>query len=68
MNELNTMPADPDPGVIELAKMLGARQAMGMIAGRCSAADAEMLRNIRDQKKYLNLSATWGEFCENICT
>jgi hypothetical protein len=64
MNELNAQPVEPDLRAIELAKMLGARQALGMIAGRCSAADAELLRNVRDEKKYLNLSASWDEFCQ----
>jgi hypothetical protein len=49
---------------MEVAKLLGARQAFGMVAGRCSAADATILRDIRDGKKYLGICETWGEFCE----
>jgi hypothetical protein len=47
----------------ELAKMLGARQAFGLIAGRCSAADASILRDIREQKRFLSFSANWDDFC-----
>jgi hypothetical protein len=49
---------------INLGKLLGARQAFGLVAGRCSAADATILRDIRDNKKYLNSSPTWNEFCD----
>ncbi|HLH18602.1 MAG TPA: hypothetical protein VKX45_15390 [Bryobacteraceae bacterium] len=49
---------------IEVAKMLGARQAFGLVAGRCSAADAAILRNIRDNKKYLSFAPNWADFCE----
>jgi hypothetical protein len=49
---------------IEVAKMLGARQAFGLMAGRCSAADASILREIRDAKRFLSFSPTWDEFCE----
>ncbi len=44
--------------------MLGARQAFGLVAGRCSAADAAILRNIRDNKKYLSFAPNWADFCE----
>ncbi len=44
--------------------MLGARQAFGLVAGRCSAADAAILRDIRDNKKFLSFAPTWDEFCE----
>jgi hypothetical protein len=49
---------------LNLGKLLGARQAFGLVAGRCSAADATILRDIRDNKKYLNSAPTWSEFCE----
>ena len=49
---------------IEVAKMLGARHAFGLVAGRCSAADAAILRDIRDNKKFLSFAPTWDEFCE----
>jgi hypothetical protein len=49
----------------ELAKMLGARQAFGLVAGRCSAADAAILRDIRETKKFLSFAANWDEFCRD---
>src|SRR5215471_19144709 len=44
-------------------RLLGRREAFSVVAGRCSAADAETLRNIRDNKLYLALSPDWDEFC-----
>jgi hypothetical protein len=47
----------------ELGILLGTRNAFAAVAGRCSAADAECLRRLRDQKLYLGRAATWAEFC-----
>jgi len=47
----------------DLGILLGTRKAFAAIAGRCSAADAECLRRLRDQKIYLGRAATWAEFC-----
>lgn len=49
--------------IVELVRMMGARQAFGMMAGHCSATHAMILRDIRDKKKYLALSANFDEFC-----
>jgi len=43
--------------------MLGSRQAFVSVAGRCSAADAECIRRIRDKRLYLSRAASWEEFC-----
>jgi hypothetical protein len=59
-----TLPAD-DEGDFKLGLMLGSRKAFASVAGRCSAADAECLRRIRDEKLYLRRAATWEEFCPN---
>jgi hypothetical protein len=48
---------------INLARLLGRREAFSMVAGRCSAADAQILRQVRDEKLYLALAADWEEFC-----
>ncbi|HUI80868.1 MAG TPA: hypothetical protein VLY24_23240 [Bryobacteraceae bacterium] len=41
----------PDPSqAFDLGTWLGRKQAFGLMAGKCSAADAECLRNIREQK------------------
>ena len=36
-----------------------------MVAGRCSAAQAECLRKVRDEKTYLKFAANWAGFCES---
>jgi hypothetical protein len=47
----------------ELGALVGRRQAFGLIANKCSAADAECLRRIRDTKSYKSLGLNWDEFC-----
>jgi hypothetical protein len=59
-----TPPAD-DTGEFALGVMLGSRRAFAAVAGRCSAADAECLRRIRDEKLYLRRTESWDEFCPN---
>ena len=49
--------------MLELGVTLGQRRAFGMVAGRCSAAQAECLRKIRDEKAYLKFAPNWEEFC-----
>jgi len=53
----------PD-GVLELGTWLGRKQAFASLAGGCSAADAECLRQMRDQKQHRELSLSWAEFCK----
>ncbi len=48
---------------IDLGMWLGRRQAFALMAGRCSAADAECIRDIRKQKRYRTLQMTWEQFC-----
>lgn len=36
------------------------------MAGRCSAADVECIKRIRDNKLYLSDAKDWDEFCENV--
>jgi hypothetical protein len=47
----------------ELSMWLGRREAFSLMAGRCSAADVECMRRIRDRKMYLSRTQDWGEFC-----
>ncbi len=63
MNE--PIPATPDDrqDAFELGEMLGQRRAFGAVAGRCSAADVECIRRIRERKLYLQRSQSWKEFC-----
>lgn len=48
----------------ELFRWLGRRDAFSLMAGRCSAADVECLKRIRDGKLYLGHTKDWEEFCE----
>jgi hypothetical protein len=49
--------------LFEAGTWLGRHQAFGLIANKCSAADAACLREIRDNKHYKALGLTWEEFC-----
>ena len=54
------------PGVdemLELGMALGQNQAFGFLAGRCSAAQAETIRRLRNEKLYKRLTEHWKEFC-----
>ena len=47
-----------------LERWLGRREAFALVAGRCSAAEVESLREIRDKKLYLESGETgWDDFC-----
>ena len=48
---------------MNLGAWLGRHQAFGLIANRCSAADAECLKAIRDGGEYKRLGLTWEQFC-----
>ncbi len=63
MDELTIAPPVEDQAAFDLGEMLGRRQAFGSIAGRCSAADAECLRRMRDQKLYRSRATSWNGFC-----
>lgn len=59
----NTKPEAVDAGDFQLGTLLGRRQAFGLIAARCSAADVACLRDIRNQKAYQKMAKDWPEFC-----
>jgi hypothetical protein len=48
---------------ILLGQWMGRREAFGLIAGRCSAADIGILRRMKEEKLYATLDCTWDEFC-----
>src|ERR1700730_10245009 len=56
MSEANAM--------LDLGKLLGKREALGAVAGRCSAAEAACIREIRESKQYTQLAPSWAEFCD----
>ncbi|MGD0778346.1 MAG: hypothetical protein ABSC05_36660 [Candidatus Solibacter sp.] len=55
-------PQTPE-AMMNLGAWLGRHQAFGLIANRCSAADAECLKAIRDGGEYKQLGLTWEQFC-----
>jgi hypothetical protein len=54
----------PDERALDLARWLGRREAFGTIAGRCSGADVECLRQIRNRKLFRTRARNWDEFCK----
>jgi hypothetical protein len=47
----------------DVGAWVGRRQAFALVAGRCSAADAEILFEVREKKLFRTIEPTWGEFC-----
>ena len=62
MNEPQ-IPAVPREAPDLLARLLGQRRAFAAVAGRCSAAHAQLLRRIHDEKLYLPHASSWERFC-----
>lgn len=54
-----------EQGQFDLGKWIGRREAFGLVAGRCSAADVECIRRIRDDRLYKTRSDDWSGFCDN---
>jgi len=48
---------------LDLGRLLGQRRAFTAVAGRCTAAHAQLLRHIHNEKLYRTLAATWEDFC-----
>jgi hypothetical protein len=63
MDELTIAPPVEDQAAFDLGEMLGRRQTFGTLTGRCSAADAECLRRMRDEKLYRSRATSWNGFC-----
>src|SRR5581483_12442519 len=47
---------------IDLGRLIGQSEALNIVAARCSAAGAELLRQLREGKDYGECD-TWEEFC-----
>jgi len=52
-----------DAELLELGGVLGEHHAFALVAGRCSAAQAQCLKKLREEKKYKRLNPDWREFC-----
>jgi len=49
--------------LLEVGVALGQNHAFGLIAGRCSAAQAEGLLRLREEKLYQRCTEKWEDFC-----
>jgi hypothetical protein len=49
--------------LIDAAVCIGRQQAFGAIANKCSAGQAEALKQLRDERSYEHYGLTWEEFC-----
>lgn len=49
---------------VNLGTWLGRREAFAQLAGRCSAADAECIRRMREERQYRELGMNWEQFCK----
>jgi hypothetical protein len=63
MYETNSIPPVPDQAALALDEILGSGRAFSAAAGRCSAADAECLRRLRDEKLFARRGIAWEGFC-----
>jgi hypothetical protein len=52
-----------DSLLLQLGFNLGQNHTLGMLAGRCSAAQAQILRSLREEKLYRRCCRTWDDFC-----
>jgi len=62
---LGELPAE-SAALLELGVALGQNHAFGLIAGRCSAAQAEGLRRLREEKLYKRCTEKWEDFCSRF--
>ena len=58
------LPSKDNLSSMDLGTWLGRNQAFGVVAGRCSAAFAECLIEIKEHKHYLAMEDTWEGFCD----
>jgi hypothetical protein len=63
MEKSNFEPPAETAGMLDLGSVLGQNQAFGLIAGRCSAAQAASLKRLREEKKYKRVTEHWRDFC-----
>jgi hypothetical protein len=49
--------------LLEVGTWIGRRQAFGLMASKCSFADAASLKYLREGRQYKEAGMTWDEFC-----
>lgn len=59
---MDEQPDRTDP-VLDLAFLVGQRRAFSLITGKCMAASAQSLRQLRETRAYRELNLTWDQFC-----
>ena len=52
-----------DVQLMELGFTLGQNHTFGLLAGRCSAAQAQGIRRLREEKQYKRCCEKWEDFC-----
>jgi hypothetical protein len=52
-----------DAKLLELGFTLGQNQTFAVLAGRCSAAHAQGIRRLREEKLYKGCCEKWDDFC-----
>ena len=64
MNE-QTLPESKagENALVELGFALGQSHTFGLVAGRCSAAQAQGIRHLREEKLFKRLCEKWDDFC-----
>jgi hypothetical protein len=61
--ELLAEPTFDGAAILELGVVLGQSHAFGLVAGRCSAAQAESIRRLREEKLFKRCCEKWEDFC-----
>jgi hypothetical protein len=51
------------PELFDAGAWIGRQQAFALIGSKCSAAQAQCLREIRESRTYEKIGVTWDEFC-----
>ncbi len=63
MNENGICEPSATAELLELGVVLGQSHAFGLVAGRCSAAQAEAIRRVREERLYKRCTEKWDDFC-----
>jgi hypothetical protein len=50
---------------LDIGRTIGQGQAFGLLASKCSAAQAQCLQAIREQRHFEALGLTWEDLCRN---
>ena len=52
-----------DDALLELGFAMGQSYTFGLVAGRCTAAHAQAIRHVREEKLYKERCEKWEDFC-----